>query len=465
MLQYFRLNDPYRLLGVLVIMTVLSLPLFIDSAPITYPELKSIIVGEKINQGTSLYIGLLDPTAPLTGIFNAALDMVFGRSILARHIITYLFIFSQAAFLGTVFIYKKAFAESTYIPSLIFAVLFFFSFDTLSLHADVLASGFLLLALNNLFRQIEFREPGDPSIFNLGIYISLASLCSFSFIIYLLAAVVILLVFTRSPLRSYLLLIFGFLLPHLLLMSVYYLNDGVSELWNYFYVPNLGFAGDRYIDSGSLWLLAAVPLFFLVVSLVMLNRDARFTKYQSQLVQLMFFWMIFSVLQILYNKELRPQSFITLIPSFSFYIAHFLLLIRRRKFAELSFWILFISVISIAYVARYNKIAPIHYDSLIVQADEKTSSITNKKILVLGDDLRPYKNNMLGSGFFNWHLAKEIFGQPDYYENIILVNESFSKDLPEIIVDPSNVLPGIFKRIPRIKDRYVTAGDGLYRLK
>jgi hypothetical protein len=465
LLRYFRINDPYRLLGLLAIMVVISLPLFIDAPEMTLPELKSILLGEKVHSGSSLYTEVVDSTAPLAGWFDALFEMIFGRSVLGRHILAFFIVFSQAAYLGIIFINKKAFSESTFIPSVIFAFLFFFSFDTLSLNAELLGSGFLLLALHNLFRQIEFREQGDPSIFNLGFYIGLASLFSFSFIIYLVGSVVILMIFTRSAVRSYFLMIFGFLLTHFFMMSIFYLRDGLPDLWEYYYLPNLGFGADKFINATSLWTLGAIPILFLVVSLVMLNRDARFTKYQSQLVQTMFFWMIFSFLQILYSKDLRPQSFITLIPSFSFYIAHFLLLIRRKKFAEISLWVLLISIVSVGYLARYNKIPSVHYSDLFVGESKWSKTVSDKKVLMLGDDFSIYKNNTLGSGFLNWRLSREIIEQPDYYENIVLINNSFRNDFPEVIIDPSNLMPYVFDRSPILKAKYSASGDGLYILK
>ena len=138
MLRYFRINDPYRLLGLLAIMVVISLPLFIDAPEMTLPELKSILLGEKVHSGSSLYTEVVDSTAPLAGWFDALFEMIFGRSVLGRHILAFFIVFSQAAYLGIVFINKKAFSESTFIPSVIFAFLFFFSFDTLSLNAELL---------------------------------------------------------------------------------------------------------------------------------------------------------------------------------------------------------------------------------------------------------------------------------------------------------------------------------------
>lgn len=463
MLRYFRINDPYRLLGLLFLVTLISLPLLIDPPEITYPELKSILVGETISSGSGLYTELVDSTAPLTGWFETFLEIIFGRSILARHILTLFIILFQAAYVGILFINKKAFSESTFIPALIFVILFFFSFDTLTLSAELLGSGVLLLALNNLFKQIEFREQNDGSIFNLGFFIGIASLFLFSFVIHLIGTVIILAIFSRSTVRGYLLLVFGFVLPHLLLMSVYFLNDGLAALWHYYYIPNLGFTGHQFMSAKSLWVLGALPFIFLFVSLVMLNREARFTKYQSQLVQTMFFWMIFSFLQALYSKEIRPQSFITLIASFSFFIAHFLMLIRRKKFAEISIWILLVGIVSVNYLTRYKLIDMVQYDRLFV-GESLLPGISNKKVLVLDDNLTFYKHNMLGSPFLSWPLSREIFEHPEFYQNIIRVNESFKHDPPDVIIDSRNLMQKFFERIPELERKYVLVQPGVYEV-
>jgi len=461
LLQYFRINDPYRLLGLLVIMVLINLPYFINSPEITYPELKSILVGEKVHEGKAMYTTVVDSTPPLAAWINGLLDMLMGRSILARHLFSFFIVFIQAAFIGIVFVDKKAFTENTYIPSLIFVVLFFFSFDTLALSPELLGSGILLLALNNLFKEIEFRESRDESVFSLGLFIGLASLISFSFVVHLVGSITILIIFTRSPFRKYLLMVLGFLIPHVLLISVYYLKGGLVNLWEFYYAPNLAFASDRYMTSSGLWILGAIPLFFLLISFVMLNREARFTKYQSQLVQIMFFWMVFSFLQALYSKDLRPQSFITVLPSLSFFIAHYLLLIRRRRLAEISVWFLLLGVLSVNQLARFNTIESITYNALLV-GESNLPGIVDKKVLLLDDDLTVYKQNTLGTSFLDWPLSKEIFEEPDYYENVIWVNQSFKEDLPDIIFDPNNLMKDFFRRIPALEKKYKAAKPGVF---
>ena len=461
MLQYFRINDPYRLFGLLAVLFLIVLPFLIDTPGMTYPELKNFISGEKVREGNSLYVELIDSTGPLAAWFNAFWDLCFGRSLLARHILAFVFIFIQASYLGIVFSSKKAFAENTYIPSLVFAILFTFSFDTFSLTPELIGTGFLLLALNSLFKQLEFREQGNESIFNLGLYIGIASLFALSYSIFIICCSLILAFFTRSSPRQYFLMIFGFLLPHVLLLSGYYLMDGLNEIWQYFYLPNLAFHSDRFISNQALWTLAALPLLFLFISLITMNRDARLSKYQTQLVQSMFFWMIFSVIQILISKDFRPQSLITFIPSLSFFITHFLLLIRRRRFAEMYIWLLIIGIVTISYTARYDMWDRINYDRMLVA--EKKTSYEGRRVLALDDDYSFYSHNELASPFLSWNLSKEIFGQPGYYENVIAVYRGLNSDPPDVIRDKDDQLKPFLEQIPKLKGMY--SRNGIYYVK
>ncbi len=421
----------------------------------TVPELKSLVVGEKVHEGKALYAELVDSTGPLAAWFNGFFDLVFGQSIFARRIFAFIVLFFQAGFIGIIFADKKAFSENTYIPSLLYAILFFFSFDTLSLTPEVLGMGFILLALNNLFKEIEFREQRNESIFNLGLYISIASLFSFSLFIYLPGALLILIIFTRHPARKYFLLICGFLIPHLLLVSIFYLGDSFSAMWDYYYIPNLSMNGNTYVSTASLWWLGAIPLLFLLVSLFMLTREARLTKYQTQLVQSMFFWMIFSFLHLFFAKNIRPQSFITLLPSLSFFLTHSILVIHKRKFAEIGIWILLVTTVCISYMARYD-VLPVDYSKLMVN-DEKLLAPA-KRILVLDNGVDVYKNYELASPFFNWELSEGIFSAPDYYENIIKVYQGIKNDPPDVIRDREDKLKPFLDRIPELKKMYVRQG-------
>ncbi len=445
------------MVGLFVLLLLMYLPLMIVNDQLTVPELRDLLLGEKQNEGYKMYREVVDNSAPLAAWTHELLDSVFGRSILARHILAFVIIFLQSAYVGFLFISKRVLSENTYIPSLMFALLFFFSYDTLSLSNELLGSGFLLLALNNIFAEIEFRNERDESIFNVGICISLASLFAFSFVVYLFCAIVILLVFTRSTVRKHLLLIFGFLLPHLLTLSIAYLSDSTRELWNYFYLPNLSFERAQFVDAETLLTLAAIPLLYFSISLFMLNREARFSKYQSQILQAVLLWVVFSVLFVLYAKDLRPQTLIVFIPGISLLLTHFFLLIRRKKFVNLNFWVLLIGIITVAYLARFEKIPSVDYSKLLVQDDPE--QVRDKRILILSDNVDLYRANYLATPFLNWRLSEEIFRNPDYYYNVTRVYRSFKNDPPDIIYDRENLLKDFFFRMPEIGEGYIREGE------
>jgi hypothetical protein len=422
----------------------------------TFPELKSLLVGEKVYEGNALYTGLVDSVAPLAGWFDGLLDFVFGRSLLARHLLAFVIVFIQASYLGIVFANKKAFAENTYIPSLVYVILFSFSFDNISLTPELIASGLMLPALKNLFNEIEFREQRNESIFNLGLYISIASLFSLAYALFIFGAFVTLIIYTRSSTRKYVLLFFGFLLPHLLLASSYYLMDGLTELWAYYYLPNLSFQNESYISAMSLLVLGALPLLFLFTAFFMMKREARLSKYQAQLVQSMVIWIVIAFIQALYSKGLRPQSFISLLPPLTFFISHFLLLVRRRWLGEAFVWILLIGTTSVTYASRYDFIKQVRYTNLIVP--QAVEGVSGKRLLVLDDDWAAYRDNKLATPFLNWQLSEEIFSQPDYYDNLLKVYDGFTEDPPEIIRDRNNMLKPFLDRIPALNKLYYKNG-------
>jgi hypothetical protein len=463
LLRFFRINDPYRLVGLLVFLTLLYLGIFIDAPYLTYPELESFVIGERVTAGYSLYNELIDSTPPLTSWFYGLCDIIFGQSLTARHLTAFLILFFQSAFVGIVFINKKVFAENTYLPSLLFSLLAFISFDITQLTGELPAFGFFLLALNNLFKEIEFRVQRDETIANLGLFIGLSSLFSFSYAIYLPGVFLLLIIFTRTSPRKYLLLLFGFLLPHLVLAAAYYVGGSVKALWFTFYVPNFSFASSTLVSlTGILW-LSAGPLTFLIIALVVLNRQAHLSKYQLQLFQALFLLLIIGLVKLIITKDLRPQHLLPLLPSASFFLTHFILSIRRKKLAELFLWLMVVAIATTAYLARYEKLEPINYKSLYVDSVEPV--FQKKRVLILEHNPVYLKENTLATGFYNWSLCEDIFREPNYYENIILVHQQFSLEAPEVIVDPNNLMQAFFERLPALKSKYERADVGFWVIK
>ena len=114
-----------------------------------------------------------------------------------------------------------------------------------------------------------------------------------------------------------------------------------------------------------------------------------------------------------------------------------------------------------SFAACYNKLASVNYQDLLVTHENK--NVTGKKVLMLGDDFSIYENNELATPFLNWQLSREIFEQPDYYENVILVNDAFKKDPPALVFDKNRLFGKFLDRIPRLKDSYTKTAEGVYQ--
>lgn len=458
LLRIFRINDPYRLLGLLFLLILFSLPLLIDPAAATLQELKSFVLGEAIGSGKLMYAQVCDSTAPMTAGVFGILDWVFGRSLLARHILALCLIFFQAAFFGILLIQNKAYNDSTYVPALVFGLLCLFSFDMLSFSPELLASTVLLLALNNLFKEIEFRIERDETILNLGVYLGAATLLIFSYIIFLFGTILILFLFTRLNLRKFLLLLYGFVLPHALLVLLYFVWGETGALWHYYYQPNLTFHREMLIGLGGVLVLAAVPFVYFIFSLFMLNRQARFTKYQSQLFQVMFQWMLFCVLQLLITREFTPHSLVIFIPSLAYFISHYLLLIRRRWIAETMLWGFLVGILLMNFLSRRGSIDRVDYRGLFPVESTAYEHLRNERVMVLAPEWTPYQHNKMSGFFLDWTLSKEIFEQPDYYDHVMLVFQSLERDPPDTIIDPNDFMKGYFERMPQLQTQYKREG-------
>jgi hypothetical protein len=409
-----------------------------------------------------MYAEVYDPTAPLAAGAFGVIDWMMDRSVTGRQIIALILIFFQAAFFAILLINNKAYNDNTYVPGFIYGLLCFVSFDFLSVTPELLGSTVLLLALNNLFREIEFRVERDGIIVNVGFYIGLASIFVFTYSIFLLAAFVILFVFTRVSFRKALLLLFGFFLPHFILGVLFFYKDALPALWNNFYLENFLHTDLNLISGKSLLMLAALPIMYFVFSLFMMTREARFTKYQSQLFQVMFLWIVFCVIEIFLTRQLSPHSLIIMIPSLSYFFSHYLVLIRRKWIAESMLWVLIISVVTIANLAVRGNIGAIDYSRMFVSNPKRNVPVNNQSVMVLGDDLSVYRNNTLGGYFLDWRLSERTLNGTQYYDNVLKIDKMVQTYPPDVIVDQQGMFNKLASRIPALSVRYRKQGENLY---
>ena len=130
--------------------------------------------------------------------------------------------------------------------------------------------------------------------------------------------------------------------------------------------------------------------------------------------------------------------------------------------SEVMLWLLLISLVSVNLLTRYNQLEAVNFEGMFPKASPYEKVIKGKRVMVLQDDVGIYSQNRLAGYFPDWSLSAGIFEQPDYYENILLIDEVFRTDPPEIIIDPKDLMKKIFERIPRVKPLYKREGE-LYK--
>ncbi len=466
MFALFRLNDPYRMLVLLLFLLLMKLPAFYGSVPLTIPELNWMVVGEKLaEKGTVMYKDVWDPLAPLAAGMYWLLHELFGRSHLAYQIIALLLIFVQSALFNYILLRNKVYNENTYVPALIYGLLMctFFQFYTLS--PALVSTTFVMLTINNAFNDIEFKGAKN-NLFSTGILMGLASLFYLPSLVLSLALLFAYLLFTGATPKSYFLFLYGLLMPWLIIIVYYFWHDAlfhfyINCIYSLLYLDNVS-----YISYSLLITIIGLPLVILILSFFKLFDAKRFNNYQERFQQTMIFIFIMAFVAWWISHSRTPALLVLFVPVVAFFISHFFLLIRKRFITEISFLLFFIGILTIHFstLFQWNSVAPwLDYEKLVVQETPWDDLVENKRILYLGDNLSVYKNAQLATPYLNWELSSLQLDSPDYYDNLMSIYENFHEDTPEVIIDTKDVMGKIFTRMPTIAKQYTQGNEaGVY---
>ncbi len=425
--------------------------------PLLQPELGWMLLGENIASGDTLYHGVWDNTGPFTAAVYWLIDLLFGRSQLAYYLLSAFLVVVQALVLNLLLIRHKAYNESTFVPALFYMLLANTFYDFFTLSPVLLCLTFLILALRNLFRLI-YGIGNDETIFFLGLFIGIAALFFLPAIAFLISFIFSLLIFTGTKPRQYLLSVVGFILPFAGVMLYYaWRNKLNSFYWQYFQSLEI-LSGDNYLNLVSLILVALIPGIFLLIGIYRYNNSYAFNNYQVRLQQSLFYYLLMGLLAIFFSPERSAYHFMLLLPPLAFYISQYFLLIRNRLKGELYFLGFAILLLGLNYSLLAESIPYIgdwtNFKNIEVQKRPEEELVRDKKIVVLGEDLSPYRNAALATPYLDWGLAAEQLTQLNYYENLMETYKNFNADPPQVIIDDAGAIPALFERMPLLESRY-----------
>nr|WP_299423388.1 hypothetical protein [uncultured Emticicia sp.] len=447
---------------------IIKVPFLGHKLPILLPELEWMLVGEKIHNGQFLYKEVWTNVGPLASFVYWAIDVSFGRSQFIYEFIAILITYFQALYFTFVCNTRQTYLEKNYASGLIYVLLMSLSFDMSKLSPVLLSTTFLLFAFNKLVKQMERREGVSDEVFEIGLYIGIASLFhqpTMVFIFWIMSSLVF---FTNANLRQHFLAILGFSLPLLLAGLYFYLNGGLDEFkYNWF---NGIFKIKQYSveDFKSAFIAITVPSALAVFGFLRQTQVSKYNSYQQRTQQIMLIWGIASLIALFLSPNVAPMQFIIFVPFFAFFITGFFLHLKGVFLPELLFTLLFLFIIFV----QYQGVTPIFgkgFEQLAdmrVKPKEIPERMKGKKMLVIGERIDEYAFGQSATCYLNWDLSKIDLENPDNYESIINIFDNFKKDPPTIIIDKQNVIPQIFKRIPALAAEYQkTNMEGIYQRK
>ena len=468
MLSYFRINDPYRLVIIFIVLTLFRLPFLISSSWMTIPELSWMIVGERMNDGALLYVGIWDDIGPFSAITFRTIDFIFGRSQLALQLFGLILFFFQIFYMNYISLKHKMYNENNYLPALFYGILGLTFFNIITLSPQLLGLTFVLLSLNSLFNHIETRSKTDGNLLNIGLYIGIASLFFIPYFIMVLVHILGLLVFTNTAIRRYLLLIYGIIIPFILCWLVYAWFGNTYEFYANYLHSLFSIETDHFITYRSFFIVLGATILFFFLAALKILAGFGFTIFQVRIQKTMFFGALISLFIFMVFSARDGYSLIMFFPWVAFFLSHFFISIRHSVKREISFLFYFISVIVLYFGIAFNAFnleKIIDFNSLLLKAENSQMDFENKKILVLGPDISPYYSGLQATPYFNWNLSKKHFEHLQFYDNMELIDRNLRSDIPDVIIDQIDLAPELFNSIPILGSEYINIGDGIYERK
>ncbi len=458
MLSFFRVNDPFRLIGIGIYLLILTLVyLLFNPFPVTSAQLTWLILGERVGDGYLLYKDIIDDTGPLSAGFFMLMDLIFGRSLLAYELVGRILIIFQILYWNSILIKFRAFDENTYLPAIIMAALFHFSFDMLSLSPALLASCFLVLALGQLFSQTVLQKEGSESTLLIGLYAGIATGFQPNYLLFLPYLIFTGIAISGFSFRQLMLSLIGYFLPLLLIGVFYFWTEGLMEaieIWP------LSFFSEKYYYQSSLdWLiLGAFPILLAAVGYFVSTAMKGSTINQQKQRQLVIFWLIFAAFEFLIIKRQGAFQLVIFIPVLTYLITQFYIYFKSGRIAKVSFLLLIFIFPAVTWWFWQQEASSDYFVKTSTNQPEKS-------LMVLGNDLSYYQNSNLGGPFLNYHLSRVYLEQERGLPEKARIFQMLQEQKSALVLDPNGDFKRLLRQFPALEANYREVKPGEFRLK
>ena len=256
------------------------------------------------------------------GILSYEISERLSSSLWLEPVLALLLVFLQGVIVNfLVFKYRMTGEQSLY-PGLFYILLVSSLPSFLGLNASLLANTFIIWSLFEFFES--YRKPSAATnIFNIGMFLAIASLFYFSISVFLLWGILCVNILRSGSIKEALMLLVGFFVPYFLVGTVYLLTDSYNIFWNEHFGKNIAFF--NFTGANNWFTVASYGFFLLLVVIVILGQGFYSSKrnMQTQKYQTVLYWaMIFAAISIFFQAKVGLDSLVLLAPSIGIFLGY-----------------------------------------------------------------------------------------------------------------------------------------------
>jgi hypothetical protein len=464
LIRFLKINDIYRLLVLAIFFSLARLLIFFTGDhPLTQLEKRYFITAKAVAQGKLLYKDVWETCEPLSVLLTFLMPNDISLFTIFSFWINVILVVTNAVLLNGILQKNDVMSDKTHFPAF-FSLLFTLTFRELNVLSPALtASFFLLLVLNSFLAYLKKEE--TTKMYQSGFYLGIATLFYLPTILFFLFLLASITLFTRSTGKAYLSLLLGLVFPWLCLSVFFYWLDGSDEMWHILSKKYFSLSYSYLSWKESIYTLSIPLVVFLVGVFYSLNTAKSEINYQSVCRRFLILWFFAGISVFCISPIKSNVDFHILIPSLAFLCTYFYLEIRKMAIPNMALLLSPILLVTLQVLTQKNRFVSDGQEQSFVNMSALPKLESEKKVWVTGSNTDLYLNVQPATKYLNWQLSQDDFGRLDRFEALENVRISIQSDMPDIIVDQTNIIPTIFAKLPLFSHYYQQEINGIYKKK
>lgn len=256
-----------------------------------------------------------------TFLFNALAQYIPAPGSIANYMMAAFIALCQAVLLNIMVSRYRLTEEITLFPGVFYLLLMGFNTTFWVVNPLLIANFFMLFAIVELVATYKEYSSADR-IFNMGLFIGLASLCYFSYIVFLIFAWVGISIVRAIHWKERIILFLGFLSPYFLVSTYQYWNNNLHTFWQNEILANFKFFNfgvnrgiEEYITAGLIALFIVIAVFS--YKLYTYKKKIKIQK----IIDLLYWAIAVSGLSLLFQVQINVQHFQILLPILAIFVS------------------------------------------------------------------------------------------------------------------------------------------------